>query len=299
MQRTVLAADIANQQLLGNEGSWRQASDLADLGTLDFATGNSADAQKHLKQAVDMIQSGIKDGTIKETSDVDLALVETLQNYGTSLANPGKDLHQSNGEVLEDRLNADKTYQDALDLAVRTGQTPYVQASILDKMGTNETVIADDVLKLKGQAAFDTYIQKADDHLKQAMDLLPIDKSSTADQVAAKAMITADRAFENAQRAKSPHDQYADDASTYFQDARDLWNQVDPSKLSGMDLKTAQNYRDFYLASDLSNYDSLLTSEIQNESDGAAKTTDSQNLAAVEKMLNPLIESHPEWKVVN
>jgi hypothetical protein len=66
-----------------------------------------------------------------------------------------------------------------------------------------------------------------------------------------------------------------------------------------MDLKTAQNYRDFYLASDLSNYDSLLTSEIQNESDGAAKTTDSQNLAAVEKMLNPLIESHPEWKVVN
>lgn len=299
MQRTVLAADIANQQLLGNAGSWRVASDLADLGTLDFATGNSAEAQKHLNQAVDMIQSGIKNGTIKETADVDSALIETLQNYGTSLANAGKDLHQSNGEALTDRLNADKAYQDAIDLAVRTGQSPYTQASILDKMGANETLIAEDVLNLKGQATFDTYIQKADDHLKEALDLLPIDKSSTSDEIAAKAMIAADLGFEKAHRARTPHDQYANDAASNYQDAQNLWNQVDPGKLSGMDQKTAQNYIDFYLASDLSNYDNLLNSEIQMENDGPAKTTDSQNLAAVEKVLNPLIEKHPEWKVVN
>lgn len=299
MQRTLLAADIANQQLLGKEGSWRQATDLADLGTLDFATGDSAAAQKHLAQAVEMMQDGIKDGTIKETDSVDQALIETLTNYGTSLAVPGKDLHQSNGEVLEDRLNADKAYQEALDLATRTGQSPYAQASILDKLGTNETVIAQELLQLKGQAAFNEYMQKADDHYEQAMDLLPIDQSSTPEEIAAKAIITADRAFEKAHHAKKPHDQFAEDAAKYFQDAWDLWNQYEPSKAAGMDTQTAQNYRDFYLASDLSNYDELLTSEIGAETDGSQKTQDSRELARVEKTLNPLIENHPEWQPIN
>ncbi len=266
------------------KGSWDEATSLYALGTIEGLV-QSSDARQHLKQAVELMRGDLTGQPELEVRSRTAG--SALSDYADYLTSDKPNEKQSKEQVLADRSEADKIFDELLKLAPQAKLTDLDQAEVYRRKGDNQIFLGSgfDISTVEGKASYRQQLEQSMATLEQG--IAAISNNQTNDGIASRALLTGDKGFVAASLADKPGDSYAVAAQRDYQAALKLWGEFNPA--GGKD---ADENRQLADSSDkaqmvlLSNYIRLLTAE--------NKATEIEPLKT---KLQQLLDRHPDMTI--
>ncbi len=224
-----------NEAVPEKKASWQHGVNLRSLGQYEMFLGRYTDAEKHLKQSIDILQ-----GTLPDDLDPvkkDKVLKEACFNYAVSLARP-KGGFEEKAEVIKERQQADQYFTEALELSKKLKEPAIAQGNVLREKLLNQTMLTarhyvvnaegKQVFTEKSRNAYRDELQAIIDSYKNNLDKMSNDKSNNG--IAHRALLTGDLAIAETSRADAIGDDDAVQAETHFKETLSLWTAYKPEK---------------------------------------------------------------------